>query len=111
MSPKVRKIVDAVRSNIHRRLSLEDLAGLVSLSRSHLCHSFKAEMGMSVGQYLKYIRMQRAGELLETTRLSVKEVAAAVGMFDQSHFVRAFKKSHGLTPTQFREKRTSFQKS
>lgn len=62
---------------------------------------------MSIGEYLKNLRMQKAGELLETTSLSVKEVGAAVGMLDQSHFVRAFKKSYGLTPSQYRDKAVS----
>ena len=62
---------------------------------------------MSIGEYLKNLRMQKAGELLETTSLNVKEVAAAVGMRDQSHFVRAFKKSYGLTPSQYRDKTVS----
>lgn len=58
---------------------------------------------MSVGQYFKAQRIQKARELLETTSLSVKEIAARVGIQDQSHFTRDFKRGHRLTPSQYRE--------
>jgi two-component system response regulator YesN len=48
--------------------------------------------------------MQKAAELLGTSSLSVKEIAVSVGINDPSHFVRDFKKSHGLTPSQYRQK-------
>lgn len=46
--------------------------------------------------------MRRAQELLETTFLSVKEIMAKVGVTDESHFVRDFKRFHGCTPAQYR---------
>src|SRR5687768_3187080 len=48
--------------------------------------------------------MQRARELLETSYLSVKQVMARVGVTDESHFVRDFKKACGLTPARYRER-------
>jgi hypothetical protein len=48
--------------------------------------------------------MQRARELLETSHLSVKQVMARVGVTDESHFVRDFKKTCGLTPARYRER-------
>lgn len=56
-------------------------------------------------QYLKDLRMGEADKLLRTTFLSVKEIAFLVGARDLSHFVRAFKKDHGVTPTEFRAQR------
>jgi hypothetical protein len=46
--------------------------------------------------------MERAGDLLETSFLSVKEIAHAVGLNDESHFVRDFKTIYGVTPTRYR---------
>jgi two-component system response regulator YesN len=71
VSPKIQRILNQVSSNLDRKLSLNDLARFVKLSRSGLCHTFKTEMGVSVGQYLKAQRIQKARELLETTSLSV----------------------------------------
>jgi two-component system response regulator YesN len=63
---------------------------------------FKTETGATAMQYLKALRMEKARELLDTTYLSVKEVAVQVGLNDTSHFVRDFKKAFGQTPTQYR---------
>lgn len=53
-------------------------------------------------QYLKVLRMERAKHLLETSFLSVKEIAHIVGVNDESHFVRDFKKTYGVPPTSYR---------
>jgi AraC-like DNA-binding protein len=53
-------------------------------------------------QYLRHLRMQHAQELLRRSFLSIKEVAFLCGAKDLSHFVRAFKKEYGLTPSLFR---------
>ena len=53
-------------------------------------------------QYLKALRMQTACELLETTDLSIKQIMLGVGIRDESHFVRDFKRKYGMTPTQYR---------
>ena len=51
-------------------------------------------------------RMETAAELLRTTHLLVKEVAARVGIHDDSHFVRDFAKVYGLSPTTYRKAHT-----
>ena len=53
-------------------------------------------------QYLKVLRIERAKYLLETSFLSVKEIAHIVGVNDESHFVRDFKKTYGAPPTPYR---------
>lgn len=106
MNPKVQRVIDHMNANLHRKLVLEDLAKLARLSRSRLCCLFKETTGLSVGQYLKSLRMAKARELLKTTSLSVKEIRARVGILDQSHFVRDFKKRHDVTPSEYREKKT-----
>ena len=102
MDPRAMKIITHLNENFHRRLSCNEIARLVNISPSRLRHLFKAETGTSVARHLKSLRMQKARELLETTFLSVKEVMSRVGMSDESHFVRDFKKEFGLTPSQYR---------
>lgn len=89
--------------NMGRKLLLTDLARVARLSRSRFCEAFKSELGLSVGRYLKALRIQRAHELLKTTSLSEKEIGIAVGLADQSHFIRDFKRVYDLTPSQYRE--------
>jgi len=81
---------------------INEIAQELHISSSHLRHIFKREIGMAPKHYVKVLRLQKAKELLETTFLSVKEVMAAVGFSDLSHFVRAYKAQHGVRPSQTR---------
>jgi transcriptional regulator GlxA family with amidase domain len=100
MDERVRNIIAFMNANIERPLSVRELARSVNLSRSHLRRLFKAETGKSLTTYLKDLRLQRSRELLETTFLSVKEIAARVGQ-SANHFVTDFKKVYGVTPARF----------
>ncbi|MFN2512979.1 MAG: helix-turn-helix domain-containing protein [Pyrinomonadaceae bacterium] len=102
MDPRVQKVVTLMREEFHRESSLNEMAQFVNLSPSRLRYLFKSEIGMPPAQYLKAFRMQRARELLETTFLSVKEIISSIGANDQSHFIREFKRTYGLTPAQYR---------
>ena len=102
MSPKVEAIIKLMRANLCRDLPLKELAARVKLSPSYLCFLFKRQTGQSPSRYLKDLRMQQARELLETTLLTVKEITAKVGLKDESHFMRDFKRVYGLTPSQYR---------
>lgn len=100
--PRVRIVIALMRQHYGRALTLARLADAVHLSVWHLCHLFKMETGKPPAQFLKSIRMEEARRLLESTLLSVKEVVNKVGMNDQSHFVKDFKKIYGETPTKYR---------
>lgn len=91
-----------MRDNLRLELSLTGLAHSVNLSVWRLSHVFRAEVGMSPIQYLKVLRIEKAKHLLETSFLSVKEITHIVGLKDESHFVRDFKKAYGVSPTPYR---------
>jgi transcriptional regulator GlxA family with amidase domain len=100
MDQRVRNIIAFMNANIQRRLSVRELARSVNLSIPHLRRLFKSETGKPLTTYLKDLRLQRSRDLLETTFLSVKEIAASVGQ-SANHFITDFKKLHGVTPSQF----------
>lgn len=102
MDQRVQRTVQLMRDSLHKELSLDELAQSVNLSVWRLSHIFKAETGLAPIHYLRFLRMERAGHLLETSFLSVKEIAHAVGINDESHFVRDFKIINGVTPTRYR---------
>ena len=87
---------------LEREQSLEELARSVNLSASRLRHLFKEEMGVSLAQYLKTQRLEKAKHLLETTFLNLKEVMHRAGFTDRSHFMRDFRKAYGQPPLQYR---------
>lgn len=104
VDPRVVKIIELMSSNLHRHLQVGGLAASVNLSYSRLEHLFKAETGMTPGGYLKKLRIEKARELLETTFLTNQQIIVRVGLCDESHFVRDFKKAYGLRPSQYRKR-------
>src|SRR5882724_3303410 len=78
------------------------LPNLRNISSSHFRHLFKKHVGLSPTHYVKLLRIRAAKKLLRTTFLSVKEVMAAVGENDFSHFVRHYKCECGETPSETR---------
>ena len=105
MEARIAKAVEFIQANLDRRLRVGELAALVGLSESRFWHLFGKEMAASPGNYLRAERIHRARTLLETTSLSVKQIAYAVGFDDESHFIRAFRSISGLAPGEFRRRR------
>jgi len=91
-----------MRDDVRGELSLAEFAQSVNLSVWRLCHIFKSDVGMPPIRYLRLLRMERAKSLLESSFLSVKEIAFQVGLNDESHFVRDFKSTYGYSPAHYR---------
>jgi AraC-like DNA-binding protein len=102
MDSRIQMIVSGVKTNPHQELSLVEAAQWVNLSPSRLRHLFKSELGMSPTQFHRAVRMEGARLLLETSFMRVKEIMRSVGIKDESHFVRDFKRTYGQTPCQYR---------
>jgi transcriptional regulator GlxA family with amidase domain len=82
---------------------VKELAAEVNLRRSCLEQLFKHETGMQIGRYLLNLRLRKAVHLLETTDMRIKEITFAVGYEHPSSFVRAFRKSHAVSPGSYRK--------
>jgi transcriptional regulator GlxA family with amidase domain len=102
MNPRVQKVVHLIQIELSRKVTLSEMAQSVNLSAAHLRTLFKSEIGMTPTQYQKKLRLLEARRLLESTFLNVQEIMLRVGLNDDSHFVRDFKKIYGLTPAQYR---------
>ncbi|MFN2452805.1 MAG: helix-turn-helix domain-containing protein [Pyrinomonadaceae bacterium] len=102
MDDRVQAVIAYMRSNLHRELSLSQVARKVNLSPSRLSKLFHVEMDTSPMHYLHHVRMEEARLLVETTFLSPKQIMVRVGINDESHFVRDFKRDYGLPPVQYR---------
>jgi len=104
--PRVRWILELlVKIDLAQIPRIEELAREVHISSSRLRHLFKTEVGVTLSRYVKMMRLQRARILLQDSFLEVKEIVAAVGLKDVSHFVRDYKTIYGETPmrSRFRE--------
>lgn len=83
--------------------SVEDIASHFAVSTSYLGRIFKENTHTTVLGVIQQTRVQKACELLISTRLLVQDIAEAVGYQDVTYFIRMFKKQIGLTPLQFRK--------
>ena len=83
-------------------LSLDDIARRVASSRRQVQRAF-AEIGdTTFREYLTKIRMERAAEMLEGERLTVREVAQRVGYRQPAQFAKAFRRHRGRAPSAYR---------
>ena len=83
-------------------LSLDDIARRVASSRRQLQRAY-AEIGRTTfREHLTGVRMERAGEMLQTRGLTVREVAHRVGYRQPAQFAKAFRRHHGQAPSAFR---------
>jgi AraC-like DNA-binding protein len=103
MDQRVVTVIALMKHDPGRALPLSRLAESVNLSPNRLCYLFKAATGTPPARYLRTLRMHDATTLLVDTFLSVKEIVARVGFTDESHFVKAFKRIYGVTPTEYRK--------
>lgn len=98
--PRIRQALALLSAD--QLVDFGELASKLNLSGSRLRHLFKKELGVSPRRYLRLMRMKQAKALLESSFLSVKEIAARVGINDISHFGREYKLLYGQTPNQTR---------
>ena len=96
-----KQIIDTQYPNPN--LSIQDMAIKLSVHRSYLTTIFKEEHQSSPKEYLEYVRMHRAKQLLKSTREPVQFIAYSVGFSDPLYFSKAFKKYFGFSPSSFRE--------
>lgn len=99
---RVQTVIDFMTSNLHRTLTLPDLAKIVHISPSRLYQLFKAHTGFPAGEYLIKLRMEKAREFLTTRFESIKEIMVMVGYGNKSNFARHFKRYYGSTPSEYR---------
>lgn len=86
-------------------LSVEMLASEVGFSRVHIHRRLKELTNLSTRDFIRNIRLQQAASLLEqSNKLTVSEVAYAVGYTNLSHFSNTFKEKYGMTPKEYMNK-------
>jgi AraC family transcriptional regulator len=98
---QLQRISDYLSENLHRNISLAELANLVHLSSFHFARTFKQTTGIAPHHYHILRRVERAKQLLVEKRQGLAEIAYTVGFANQGHFSRHFKQIVGVTPKQF----------
>lgn len=91
-----------IRHNPRQNIVVSALAERLRLSLRTFNRRFKNATNQTPTQYIQSVRMHAAGDLLQTTNLSIAEIAFESGYQDLPHFTNLFKKHFGTTPSQYR---------
>ena len=98
----LRKAIDVIEKNIaNGDLDIEQFALEVGVSRMQLYRKFNALTNMTVKEFIRNIRLKRAAQMLLEKKLTVTEIAYAVGFKDLSHFRKSFHHEFGMSATDF----------
>lgn len=103
IKPSLSNTVSYINEHFAEPLTLNQLAGLSSLSPYYFTRLFTDQTGMTPHQYLISVRLNAAKFLLKTTDLPVKEIAFSCGFNSESGFCTSFRKREHLTPSEYRD--------
>ncbi len=84
--------------------SLNNLSSILGIHPVHLSREFRKYFGTSLGNYLRLIKINKAFNLIVSTKLSMTEICYECGFFDQSHFITNFKRIYNTTPSKIMKK-------
>ena len=101
------RFVDQLRSIVlthyqDEEFGINELCEAIGFSRSQLHNKVKASTGMSTSIYIRFIRLEKAKELLENSDLNISEIAYEVGFKDPSYFSRLFNEVYGIAPSRLK---------
>lgn len=95
-------IVAHINRNYASPVRLSELEDICHCSRSYISHIFRQKCGMTIPQYCNNIRVKNACKLLDTTNVTIQEIALTVGFQDANYFTNCFNKLMGVSPREYR---------
>ena len=98
-----RNITDYINSHLQESLSTDRIAEHVHISKFHMCKRFKAETGITIGNYIRTQRLHMAKKRLAETDSSISAIAMDCGFNELSHFTKFFKATVKMTPSAYRK--------
>lgn len=97
------EIKEYVDSHFNEDIYLENIADAFHTSAKYMSRLLKEALDMPYKQYLNYIRISKAKELLTTSTLTIEAIAAKVGFNNRTSFIRSFKTIEGVSPSEYRD--------
>ena len=97
-----KEMVSYIQQNFTGKISLKEFGEQFHLSEKYISRYFKEHFHITLSQYVTYLRLENAKQLLQDTDLSVTETAMQSGYQNVSYFIRSFKKAYGISPLKYR---------
>jgi len=101
-SKPILQCIDYIHWNLHRRITIKELAEHVNLHPSYLSVLFKEKVGMSASEYIRREKIETAKDMLKYTDLDFSQIANTLAFSSQSHFTRLIREATGMTPREYR---------
>ena len=103
ISIHVRKSIDYIYDNLHKPVTVNELAERQNLSPGYFSRLFQKEMGMNVNQFINETKIKTAQNMLCYSDFSMMDIALSLGYSSQSAFSASFKKVVGMSPKSYRD--------
>ena len=104
VSRQIHACCDYIEMHVEDELSIEDIAQTIGYTKYYFSRRFKEETGISVTEYIKAAKIERAKLLLTSSDLSVQDIADRLHYCSRSYFSTVFLETVGCSPTKFRER-------
>ena len=99
-----KEMVSYIQQNFTGKILLKEFGEQFHLSEKYISRYFKEHFHITISQYVTYLRLEHAKQLLQDTDIPVTEVAMQSGYQNVSYFIRSFKKTYGRSPLKYRNK-------
>ncbi len=98
----IKRVIHWIHGNYDKRVDVEKLIELSSLTRSAFFREFKRATGNTPHEFFMRVKLEAAKLMLKTTSLKMTEIAHALGFYDEFHFSKLFKNMYSLSPSSYR---------
>lgn len=102
ISRQIQDSCNYIQLHSAEKLNIADIADQVGYAEYYFSKKFKKEMGISVNEYIKETKINRAKIMLKTETSSIQDISEALNFCSQSYFAEAFQKITGMTPGEYR---------
>jgi AraC family transcriptional regulator, arabinose operon regulatory protein len=103
-NPAIRKSIDFMNKNLGEKLTLSQISKEAGYSPTYFTTLFKKETNYAPLTYFSHLKIVKACEFLDYTRIKVKEISFTLGFTDPYYFTKDFKKKMGMSPRQYRKR-------
>ncbi len=100
---KIMPVLEYIHNHYNENISLDQMSALINVNKSHFCRLFKKNVNTSFVDYLNFVRISKAENLLLTTEKSISEIGELTGFGSSAYFTKIFKRLKSCTPMQYRK--------